>query len=100
MFLSYVSENQPNVMEDLPPGGACTLVVGRSVMKFPQFWFDPLANRFEDTPLLAVARTVSFATTGVGFSVTRKDFILSVVCFTTGVLVGFGAVVVSSPNEI
>ena len=87
-------------MEDLPPGGACTLVVGRSVMKFPQFWFDPLANRFEDTPLLAVARTVSFATTGVGFSVTRKDFILAVVCFTTGVFVGFDAVVVSSPNEI
>ncbi len=30
-----------------------TLVVGRSVMKFPEFWLAPLANLLEETPPLA-----------------------------------------------
>ena len=41
---------QPNIMEVFPPGGACTRVLGLSVMKFPAFWFDPDANLFDETP--------------------------------------------------
>ena len=35
-----------------PPGGACTRVVGRSVMPLPQFWSDPFANALDDWPRL------------------------------------------------
>mmetsp|Transcript_17162 Transcript_17162/g.26820 ORF Transcript_17162/g.26820 Transcript_17162/m.26820 type:complete len:120 (-) Transcript_17162:403-762(-) len=38
-------------MLETPPGGACTRVVGLSVMKFPQFWLLPVAYAFDDTRL-------------------------------------------------
>jgi hypothetical protein len=41
--------SQPREKEDLPPGAACTRVVGRSVMVLPQFWLEPLAKELEDT---------------------------------------------------
>lgn len=35
-------------MLELPPGGACNLVVGLSVRTFPAFWLAPVAKRLED----------------------------------------------------
>jgi hypothetical protein len=41
----------PNILiEEYPPGGATTFVVGRSVMKFPVFWLPLLAHMFEERP--------------------------------------------------
>jgi hypothetical protein len=33
-----------------PPGGARTPVLGRSVRTLPQFWLEPVAKAFDDTP--------------------------------------------------
>ena len=38
------------MIDDLPPGGAWMRVEDRSVMTFPAFWFEPVANLFEDVP--------------------------------------------------
>jgi hypothetical protein len=36
-------------MLEVPPGGAWIPVVGLSVRKLPQFWFEPLAKAFDET---------------------------------------------------
>lgn len=41
----------PNEMLVFPPGGPWTRVEERPVIKFPAFWFDPVANRFDETLL-------------------------------------------------
>ena len=38
----------PKVIELAPPGGARTRVVGRPVIKFPEFWLDPVAYALAD----------------------------------------------------
>merc|ERR1719362_2585451 len=38
----------PRQIVEAPPGAKCSLVVGRSVMTLPQFWFAPFANRFAE----------------------------------------------------
>jgi hypothetical protein len=36
------------------------------VIKLPQFWFEPVANRFEDTCLVALIGDAVFTTVGAG----------------------------------
>ena len=45
----------------LPPGGAWSRVVERSVMKLPQFWFEPSANLLLEVPGLTAAGAAAAA---------------------------------------
>ncbi|CAM9646279.1 unnamed protein product [Ectocarpus sp. 13 AM-2016] len=69
--------HHPKVMELAPPGGARTRVVGRPVMKFPEFWLDPLAYAFEDTAAAAddgaAASSASTASSGAGGGTTAAS---------------------------
>eukprot|EP00632_Arachnochrysis_sp_CCMP2950_P007159 CAMPEP_0185706714 /NCGR_PEP_ID=MMETSP1164-20130828/22370_1 /TAXON_ID=1104430 /ORGANISM="Chrysoreinhardia sp, Strain CCMP2950" /LENGTH=154 /DNA_ID=CAMNT_0028374127 /DNA_START=224 /DNA_END=685 /DNA_ORIENTATION=+ len=51
-------------MEDLPPGGAWSLVVERSVMTLPQFWFAPFAKALLETPPPGAGGPLSSVGTG------------------------------------
>lgn len=53
-----MQSHHPKVIELAPPGGARTRVVGRPVMKFPEFWLVPLAY--------ALAETAGAAAEGIG----------------------------------
>ena len=45
----------PKQRVDLPPGGAESIVVGRSVRTFPEFWCAPHAKALDDTGAAAVS---------------------------------------------
>lgn len=57
--IAIIASDQPKVIELAPPGGARTRVVGRPVMKFPEFWLDPVAYAFAETTAAAGAATAS-----------------------------------------
>jgi len=43
------ASSQPKEMEELPPGGLSTRVVGVSVIMLPQFWLLPHAKVLDET---------------------------------------------------
>ena len=48
---AFGQRSHPKEIDETPPGGACRRVLDRPVMTLPQFWFVPVANLFEETPL-------------------------------------------------
>jgi hypothetical protein len=59
-FSHSVIQSQ-KLIEERPPGGACTRVEGRSVMTLPQFWLAPLEYALEVWVRLAGALALALA---------------------------------------